>query len=143
YYALLSIPKNATQSQIKSAYHRALLTSHPDKRKPSTDITDHVDINLLKRAYEILSDPELRASYDTNSRSKNQAHSVVSGPRPAQVVSLEEFEESDDQESWSYPCRCSGSYRITTSLMEQGVHLIGCNSCSEAVWVGYELLDEE
>jgi len=61
------------------------------------------------------------------------------GPRPAQIVSLEEFEEQDNI-SWCYECRCGGTYRIREDDLERGQHLVGCGSCSEVVWVGYELL---
>ena len=27
--------------------------------------------------------------------------------------------------------------------MERGQHLVGCSSCSEVIWVGYELADED
>ncbi|KNZ77505.1 Diphthamide biosynthesis protein 4 [Termitomyces sp. J132] len=68
-------------------------------------------------------------------------------PRPAQVVSLEEFEEamteSEKDSVWRYQCRCGGMYRITAADMENGHHLVGCSSCSEVVWVGYELQESD
>lgn len=75
---------------------------------------------------------------------------IRSVPRPAQVVSLEEFEELQDphttdedrQGPWKYSCRCGGSYIITIDLMEDGNHLVACSSCSEVIWVGYEQVDE-
>ena len=131
FYQLLSIPKNASMAQIKSAYHRTLLQSHPDKKKSS----DPIDIALIKEAYSTLSNPQLRAEYDAQ-------HSYsATPPRPAQVVSLEDFEEVEPEESWRYTCRCGGSYLITSTLMDEGEHLIACNSCSEVVWVGYELVE--
>ena len=131
FYQLLSIPKNAPMAQIKSAYHRTLLQSHPDKNKSS----EPIDIALIKEAYSTLSNPELRAEYDAQ-------HSYsVAPPRPAQVVSLEDFEEVEAEESWRYTCRCGGSFLITSALMDEGEHLIACNSCSEVVWVGYELVE--
>lgn len=88
------------------------------------------------------------------------------GSRPAQVVSLEEFQEFqefqsetagevsskmeddgvsvDDHNQWegraiyTYPCRCGGMYKLTTDDLESGHHLVGCESCSEVIWVGYE-----
>lgn len=70
-----------------------------------------------------------------------------SGPRPAQVVSLEEFDEvegrGEDSGEWTYGCRCGGTYRITEADMEKGQHVVGCSSCSEVVWVGYEAVDPD
>lgn len=69
------------------------------------------------------------------------------GPRPAQVVSLEDFTQLqydvELEDVWEYPCRCGGTYRISESDMDKGMHLVGCRSCSEVIWVGYELVSEE
>ncbi|KAK7688909.1 hypothetical protein QCA50_007600 [Cerrena zonata] len=152
YYAILSIAKNATSAEIKAAYHRALLLYHPDKqltdqKEPQNRFSgDSIDIGTLKVAFNTLTSPELRAQYDA-ARSKHP-----SGPRPAQVISLEDFYqlelEHDHSEfsvgdSWAFDCRCGGKYVITERMMEEEHHLVGCNSCSETVWVGYEVADEE
>lgn len=125
---------------MKAAYHSTLLAHHPDKQS-SRDHTgprgSFDDIGLIKTAYETLSLPALRAKYD--SRRLDHATS----PRPAQVVSLEDFMELEDNRGWVYSCRCSGAYVITDQDMENGRHLVGCSSCSEVVWVGYELVDED
>ena len=42
---------------------------------------------------------------------------------------------------WTYGCRCGGLYVITEDDMEAGQHLVGCISCSEVLWVGYELAE--
>jgi diphthamide biosynthesis protein 4 len=81
--------------------------------------------------------PELRAKYDARRTEQSSL------PRPAQVVSLEDFTESDNNIAWTYPCRCSGIYVITEEEMEKAQHLVGCSSCSEVVWVGYELAADE
>lgn len=134
-YQTLSLPQNASFAQIKAAYHRTLLQSHPDKNS-NQHSSQPIDIALIKEAYATLSNPQLRAKYDTQ-RSYSAAL-----PRPAQVVSLEHFkEELEVEDVWRYACRCGGFYRITATLMEQGEHLIACNSCSEAIWVGYELVE--
>ncbi|KAF8807889.1 DnaJ-domain-containing protein, partial [Phlegmacium glaucopus] len=142
FYQLLSLARNASVTQIKSAYHRALLQSHPDK-KSNHDPSQAVDIALIKEAYYILSNSQLRAKYDIQLSQRSYS---AAPPRPAQVISLEDFEEVDQNESevedfWRYACRCGGFYHITTTLMEKGEHLIACNSCSEVVWVGYELVE--
>jgi len=118
-----------------------LLQAHPDKNIYSNS-SQSIDIALIKEAYYVLSNHQLRAKYDIQlSQRSNSAP-----PGPAQVVSLEEFEEVDQNESeaedfWRYACRCGGFYHITTTLMEKGEHLITCNSCSEIIWVGYELVE--
>ncbi|KAJ7682178.1 DnaJ domain-containing protein [Mycena polygramma] len=133
YYAVLSVPPGASAAEIKAAYHRALLAAHPDKNLSSKP-KNNPEIADIQDAYRVLSSPPLRAEYDLKR--------TPTGPRPAQVISLEEFEEVPDQDAWTYTCRCGGAYSITGAEMEGGLHLIPCTSCSEVVWVGYELVEE-
>ncbi|KAI0311879.1 hypothetical protein OF83DRAFT_1166186 [Amylostereum chailletii] len=139
YYTLLDVPREsaAPPSVLKAAYHRALLRAHPDKRSPNTPKTQFADVDHVRDAYRTLSDPILRAAYDrTLSITPDAKH-----PRPAQVISLEDFDEGAD--GYAYACRCGGTYRIGEEEMETGVHLVGCGSCSEVIWIGYEVLEEE
>ncbi|KAL7285058.1 hypothetical protein ACG7TL_000149, partial [Trametes sanguinea] len=140
YYELLAVSPSASSADIKAAYHRALLVYHPDKRD-SGSTTPTVDIGLLKQAFNTLYTPELRKEYDAARSASGKQH----GPRPAQVVSLEEFEEGEgpDGTTWAYPCRCGGQYVVTEEMLDAGQHMVGCGSCSEAVWAGYELVEEE
>jgi diphthamide biosynthesis protein 4 len=133
YYSILSVQPTASQAEIKAAYHRALLCSHPDKSKNPLP----VDIALIKEAYAVLSSVSTRVSYDTQLLNKPP------GPRPAQIVSLAELDEDADEPEYRYSCRCGGNYRITEGEMDKGVHLVGCNSCSEVIWVGYEVIEDE
>ncbi|KAJ3509384.1 hypothetical protein NLJ89_g5250 [Agrocybe chaxingu] len=144
FYDLLSVSMDAPIADIKQAYHRILLQSHPDKRGDACQSADGVDISLIKEAYTVLSSEDLRRAYDANRRDSPG----TTGPRPAQVVSLEEFEEEtrgnveeSEEGPWRYPCRCGGCYRITVALMDEGEHLIACNSCSEVIWAGYEVAE--
>ena len=57
-------------------------------------------------------------------------------------MSLEDFEEAEEG-VWTHACRCGGTYKIIEEDMDAGRHLVGCENCSEVVWVGYELVDEE
>lgn len=137
YYHLLSVSRSASAAEIKAAYHRALLVLHPDKQAFSKTAKSNtfVDIASIKDAYITLSSPNLRARYDSELQ-----ESAPKGPRPAQIVSLEEFdEEATGSSVLRYGCRCGGFYKITEEDMEKGYHLVGCGSCSEVVWVGYEL----
>ncbi|KAH9897714.1 hypothetical protein C8Q73DRAFT_663629 [Cubamyces lactineus] len=142
YYELLSVSPSASPADIKAAYHRALLASHPDKRDHANGLSKFVDIDigLLKQAFNTLYTPSLRKEYDA----RRSASGSLRGPRPAQVISLEEFEEREgpDGITWVYPCRCGGQYAVTEDMLDAGQHLVGCGSCSEAVWAGYELVED-
>ncbi|KAI0275450.1 hypothetical protein BC834DRAFT_921410 [Gloeopeniophorella convolvens] len=134
YYTLLSVPRSASPTTIKAAYHRALLRHHPDKQASRAPAAD-ADIGLLQQAFRTLTSAHLRAAYDARHTPRAPAL-----PRPAQIVSLEEFAEGAG--AWSYACRCGGVYKITEDELERGQHLVACGSCSEVVWVGYEVVEE-
>lgn len=149
FYDLLSLPRNGNISQedIKRAYHRKLLLLHPDKLKldPSSNATqptqtNTADIATLKEAFSTLFDPEKRRIYDASLEKRT-------GTRPAQVVSLEDFTIIDDTSGgapvYSHACRCGGYYYISVIDMEVDVHLISCETCSESIWVGYEVVEED
>ncbi|KAG1742725.1 uncharacterized protein EDB91DRAFT_1236880 [Suillus paluster] len=141
FYHLLGITYDAPLSTIKAAYHKALLASHPDKRSSSSAAPRvDVDIALLKEAYTTLSNVSSRIAYDSILR--NARVKISTGPRPAQVISLEDFEEAEEG-VWTHACRCGGAYKIAEEDMDAGRHLVGCESCSEVVWIGYELIDDE
>lgn len=146
YYLVLGIQRTSTDQEIKHAYHRKLLSLHPDKVPVGRDTAQRpqdFDAALLKEAYQVLSSPHLRQQHDELLVSK-QPDRTPSGQRPAQVVSLEDFDESPSREGeWIFECRCGSSYRITEAQMEDDVHLIGCDGCSETVWVGYEAIEDE
>ncbi|KAH9932060.1 uncharacterized protein BXZ73DRAFT_46916 [Epithele typhae] len=137
FYGVLSISPSANAAEIKAAYHRALLAHHPDKRSQSTPRPNPVDIDVLKQAFTTLHSPELRKAYDA-ARMTERTRQV---PRPAQIVSLEDFANESDGR-WTHPCRCGGTYVFVETMLDVGEHLVGCTSCSEVVWAGYELLEE-
>eukprot|EP00051_Salpingoeca_urceolata_P012342 m.153012 g.153012 ORF g.153012 m.153012 type:complete len:568 (-) comp17455_c0_seq3:96-1799(-) len=66
FYAVLNVPREATEAEIKQAYYRLCTTYHPDKH--------HADQHLqqvateifpkIQRAFAVLSDPQQRTLYD-------------------------------------------------------------------------------
>ncbi|KAJ7741494.1 hypothetical protein B0H14DRAFT_2989362 [Mycena olivaceomarginata] len=131
-YAVLNLAPGASSAEIKAAYHRALLAAHPDKNNASHSTPD---IAAIKDAYRVLSSPALHAKAKAD-------HDQLKRPRPAQVISLADFDEHG-ADAWTHACRCGGAYAISGTEMDRGVHLVPCTSCSEVVWVGYELAEEE
>ncbi|KAJ7178707.1 DnaJ domain-containing protein [Mycena crocata] len=137
HYQVLSIPPGSSLADVKAAYHRALLRFHPDKNPSAKLSPATIDIASIQEAYRVLSTPDLRSQHDYILQ---QSYTPATGPRPAQIISLEEFQEHVD--FWSHSCRCGGVYKITAEEMDGGQHLIPCSSCSEIIWVGYELVEE-
>jgi uncharacterized membrane protein len=61
YYAILGVPRDATQEQIKEAYRRLVKIYHPD-RNPFPEAEEM--FKLINEAYHVLSDPAKKAEYD-------------------------------------------------------------------------------
>ncbi|KAI9299162.1 DnaJ-domain-containing protein [Neoconidiobolus thromboides FSU 785] len=66
YYALFNLNKNCTLDEIKEAYKRSSRLFHPDKHSdPEKRKLAQSQFQYLQKAYEVLSDPNTRAIYDT------------------------------------------------------------------------------
>eukprot|EP00268_Persea_americana_P018818 TRINITY_DN1961_c0_g1_i2.p1 TRINITY_DN1961_c0_g1~~TRINITY_DN1961_c0_g1_i2.p1 ORF type:complete len:451 (-),score=87.52 TRINITY_DN1961_c0_g1_i2:362-1714(-) len=61
FYSVLGVSKNASKSEIKSAYRKLARSYHPDVNKDSGAEQKFKDIS---NAYEVLSDDEKRSLYD-------------------------------------------------------------------------------
>ena len=62
YYKMLSVPRNANTEQIKKAYRKLALECHPDRNQGSKDAEER--FKEVTEAYEVLRDPDKRATYD-------------------------------------------------------------------------------
>ncbi|MBR0150699.1 MAG: molecular chaperone DnaJ [Synergistaceae bacterium] len=61
-YAILEVPKDATQADIKKAYRKLVHQYHPDAHPGDKDIEEK--FKKINAAYSVLNDPEKRARYD-------------------------------------------------------------------------------
>lgn len=61
YYDILGVPPDADESKIKRAYYIKARKWHPDKN-PSEEAKEK--FQAIGEAYQVLSDPKLRAAYD-------------------------------------------------------------------------------
>lgn len=62
YYEVLGVAKDASDSEIKKAYHKKAKKYHPDLNPDNTE-AEH-KFKEANEAYEVLSDPEKKAKYD-------------------------------------------------------------------------------
>lgn len=71
HYQTLQIDYTATQAEIKQAYRRLAKRFHPDSQQPSGN---HETIIRINAAYEVLSDPHQRQSYDRQLYTQAQSY---------------------------------------------------------------------
>ena len=67
YYEVLGVSKNASDSEIKSAFRKLSMKQHPDRQAGKTDTEKKEAENKFKEcaeAYEVLSNKDKRAQYD-------------------------------------------------------------------------------
>jgi diphthamide biosynthesis protein 4 len=161
-YEVLRVPSNASISDIRTAFKRMALCTHPDKQHGTTNVSDMeknatppatvpndtpVSFYVVKAASEILLDPYLRAAYDAA-----RSHALV---REVGAVSdtfslADDFElvamsdEGGDAQVHVYQCecRCGGVYEVVlfaeaaaTVPPEGRKRRSECDSCSLVVEV--------
>lgn len=62
FYAILGVPRDAGEADIKKAYRRLAMEHHPDRT--GGDKASEERFKQITEAYEVLRDPEKRAAYD-------------------------------------------------------------------------------
>lgn len=65
YYELLGVERTATEDEIKKAYRRKALELHPDRNYGNVESATTLFAEI-QSAYEVLSDPQERAWYDSH-----------------------------------------------------------------------------
>lgn len=64
YYAVLGVPRTATQDDIKKAYRKLARQYHPDLHTGPKKVEMEKKFKELNEAHEVLGDPEKRKKYD-------------------------------------------------------------------------------
>ena len=166
YYEILQITPQAIDSQntpeasqtfIKRAYRRALLSHHPDKQQnePTTTSPPKYTIDQISLAYATLSIPSQRASYNR----QLQTHSSTSGTTTTlfqtgiENVDLDDLSTFEDESTsltkWFAPCRCGNSQGFLFSeedledAADLGELMVGCADCSLWLRVHFAVAVEE
>ncbi len=62
YYEVLSVPRDADEAALKSAYRKIALQNHPDRNPDNPEAEDR--FKEASEAYAVLSDPEKRRAFD-------------------------------------------------------------------------------
>lgn len=75
-YDILGLKKTASQDEIKKAYRKLALEFHPDRNKSADAESKFKEVT---EAYEVLSDPKKRSSYDQFGHSASSQGNPFSG----------------------------------------------------------------
>lgn len=124
-YQILDITReNADDLELlKQNYRQKLLECHPDKNVSS------ITIDMVKNAFNILSDPIKRQRYD-----KVVLRAPVS---VSEIIDLDDMEEKQDK--WTKSCRCGEDegYIVTEQDLEENGSAeeinLQCIGCS--IWI--------
>ena len=63
YYEILEIHRSASSDDIKKSYKRLAFEYHPDRNPGNSNAEER--FKVINEAYQILSDPDKRARYDS------------------------------------------------------------------------------
>jgi DnaJ-class molecular chaperone len=83
FYSILGVNRSASQDEIKKAYRKLAMQYHPDKNPGNKAAEDK--FKEVSEAYETLSDPKSRATYDqfggaARAGQTQSAHTYYNGP---------------------------------------------------------------
>jgi curved DNA-binding protein CbpA len=76
YYEDLGVPETATGEDIRRAYLRLSLETHPDKNLGDVEAAE--EFKVVGKAYEVLADPVLKAKYDQELNSSRKPRTRAS-----------------------------------------------------------------
>jgi len=102
-YAILGLPRDATQAQISAAYRTLLRRYHPDTRTTADSSRDEISDAALQHvltAYTVLHDPARRFDYDQQTKPRTSPART-----PAPWIHLSRTHPFDDSPLRAGPVR--------------------------------------
>jgi diphthamide biosynthesis protein 4 len=142
-----------TPSDIKAAYHRSLLSNHPDKSSPLTTPTlSALTIDAIKSAYATLSNPTTRILYDRTllTSTSHKSSSIQDALTGEERVDLDDMTYDDATASYFRTCRCGEArgHEASESDLEaeaaRGARevLVQCAGCTLWLRVEFSMVED-
>ena len=100
YYKILEIPRDADDKTIRKAYRMQTLKYHPDKYKGKDLTPEQIEKKMqnINKAYEVLSDKELRERYDRGDDPNDPMNTAQSQPQ----WQRQQYSNSHGQEGFAF-----------------------------------------
>lgn len=76
-YAVLGVRQDASQDEIKEAFRERALECHPDRAAVGEQDAAKEEFQRVRKAFELLSDPQKRAKYDASDQEKDPTDDSV------------------------------------------------------------------
>lgn len=140
FYEILGCEPSASQETLKHAYQKLVLKYHPDKLVNQEHLSeDQRNASLemfirIDKAWKILSSSETRKQFDALWK---QRCLVMEWP-VQDTIDEEELEHDEEDNIFTYPCRCGNDYEITETDASFKVDYVSCTSCSLALKIIYK-----
>lgn len=122
HYRVLGVPRTATATEIRRAYHARARQFHPDRRQGGDEAMSSVNA-----AYEVLADPVRRAEYDRRTFGPTSTGTAGQTARPAAHPDPDveaEMELRRTRSAASGPARIPWKAMAVTALIGCGVVLV-------------------
>lgn len=126
YFGVLGVSSDATDAEIKKAYHKLSLSLHPDKARDVEPAVAVARFQEMKLAYEVLMDPAARlaaAERQKVDRARKQRRSAYEGKRKEMAEELERREEEDRAKRKKQGDAQRDMQRTLEKLREEGKRL--------------------
>ena len=131
YYAVLDVPFNASNADIRKGYHNAARIHHPDKNRGANKEEAEERFKRIQEAYEVLKDEETRRMYNL------YGQILRSGPPPPQPSQTRRDTEADNPATMSshkvlvtledLHAGCVKKFKLTRNVYDSGGSIVGEN----------------
>ena len=129
HYEVLGVSETASPEEVKRAFQRKALLSHPDKRK---DGEANEAFRRVQEAWEVLREPGSRSEYDKSNFEASRPVVVSAEVRFEDMEDADCGEEEEDDAAYRrHACRCGDYYEISDVDIDAGDDaVIQCMGCS-------------